>query len=285
MNNTLKIFIFLSALTILLIYAGSALGGHAGATYAFVFALLLNLGSYWFSDKIILGIYRAREISKEDLPYLHNLVEELTAKSQLPLPKIYLIENNAPNAFATGRNPHHAAIAVTSGILNILNEEELKGVIAHELSHIKNRDILISTVAATIAGAITMLASWARWATIFGSSRSDDDDNPFAFLIMAILAPIAALLIQMAISRSREYLADESGASMCRNPLPLANALRKLHQGTIYEPMKEATPATAHLFIVNPLKESSIFKLFSTHPPIDIRIKKLEALVKPSNNY
>ncbi|MDI6786180.1 MAG: zinc metalloprotease HtpX [bacterium] len=279
MNNILKTFVFLTALTILLIYTGSILGGPNGATYAFIFALLLNAGSYWFSDKIILSIYRAKKISKEDFPYLYNTVRELTTKSHLPLPQIYLIEDNTPNAFATGRDPQHAAIAVTSGILNTLNEEELKGVIAHELSHIKNRDILIGTIAATIAGAITMLASLARWAMIFGGTqKNDEDNNPFAFLIMTILAPVAALLIQMAISRSREYLADKSSAQMCENPLPLANALRKLHQKTIYQPMDAATPATAHLFIVNPLRGNSILNLFSTHPPIDARIKKLEAL-------
>jgi heat shock protein HtpX len=280
MNNSLKSFLFLTALTILLIYVGSALGGRSGATIAFFLALVLNITSYWFSDKIILSMYGAREVRREDIPYLFDIVEDLTERSSLPIPKIYIIESATPNAFATGRNPEHAAIAVTSGILNILNEEELKGVIAHELSHIQNRDILISTIAATIAGAITMLASWARWAMIFGSSQSDEDESPFSFIILAILAPIAALLIQMAISRSREYLADEKAASMCHDPLPLANALGKLHQGIIYQPMREATPATAHLFIINPLRGSFIVNLFSTHPPIEARIKRLESMAK-----
>ncbi|MFH1450043.1 MAG: zinc metalloprotease HtpX [bacterium] len=283
MNNRLKTVFFLTLLTILLVWVGSILGGHSGATYAFIFALLLNLGSYWFSDKIILRSYKARNVSKEEMPRLYNLVEDLTLKSSLPLPKIYLIESDTPNAFATGRNPSHAAVAVTSGILNILNEEELKGVIAHELSHIKNRDILISTIAATIAGAIMMLASWAKWAMIFGgSARDEEGDSPLVFIIMAILAPIAALLIQMAISRSREYLADKSAAEICQNSQPLANALKKLHQGISYRPMNEATPATAHLFIVNPFRRSMMVNLFSTHPPIDSRIKRLEGLAELS---
>lgn len=277
--NQFKTFLLLLSLTLLFIFIGQVLGGRSGATWAFGLALLMNLASYWFSDKIVLSIYRAKKVTSAEAPKLHRLIDNLCQLAQMPKPTVYIIPGATPNAFATGRNPEHAAVAVTEGIMQLLNEDELRGVLSHELAHIQNRDILISTIAATMAGAIMMLADWARWAAIFGS-RNDDDEgsNPIAFIAMAILAPLAAVLIQMAISRSREYMADTSGARICGQPMGLANALRKLSLGVNSIPM-EATPATAHMFIVNPLSARTIFSLFSTHPPIEKRISRLEQLV------
>ncbi|MEW6609248.1 MAG: zinc metalloprotease HtpX, partial [bacterium] len=230
--------------------------------------------SYWFSDKIVLAMYRAKPVTQKESPKLHRIVDNLCQFSQLPKPKVYIIPELTPNAFATGRNPNHAAVAVTNGILQLLSEDELEGVLAHELAHIKNRDILIATIAATIVGAISWMIHFARWIPI---GRSDDEEggNPLAFIVMLIVAPIAALLIQMAISRSREYLADDSGAQMCGKPISLANALRKLTLGVQRLPM-DVNPATAHMFIVNPLLGGGLMTLFSTHPPIESRIAKLE---------
>lgn len=275
--SSFKTFILLVGLTLLLIFVGQVLGGREGATYAFGIALVMNLVSYWFSDKIVLAMYRAKQVTEKDAPKLHRVVNNLCQLSQLPTPRVYIIPGETPNAFATGRNPNHAAVAVTEGILQLLSEDELEGVLAHELAHIQNRDILIGTIAAVIAGAITMMADMARWAAIFGRRDDDEGQNPLVFMVMLIVAPLAAMLIQMAISRSREYLADASGARMCGKPLSLANALRKLTLGVQRIPM-EANPATAHMFIVSPFLGGGLMTLFSTHPPIESRVAKLERI-------
>ncbi len=278
--NTVKTFFLLAALTILLVVVGQLVGGRTGMIIAFSFAVILNFGSYWYSDKIVLRIQKARRVERSDAPDLFRITEELTAAAGLPMPALYVIESEQPNAFATGRNPERAAVAVTTGIMRLLSGDELRGVIAHELTHVKNRDILVATIAATVAGAITMLANIAQWALIFGTGGRGDRDggNPIALLVTIIVAPIAALLIQMAISRSREFMADEGGAAMAGNPLSLANALRKLHQGVEKFPVR-ANPSTAHLFIVSPLSGGGISKLFSTHPPVEERIARLEQMV------
>jgi heat shock protein HtpX len=280
--NQFKTFILMLVLTGLFILVGSAIGGRNGAVYAFIFAALMNFFAYWFSDKIVLRMYRAQPVSQSEAPELYQIVGELVNKASLPMPKVYIIENDTPNAFATGRNPEHAAVAVTSGILRILSKEELMGVIGHELSHIQHRDILISTIAATIAGAISMLASMARWGAIFGVGRSDDDEggggNILFVLLFTMVASVSAMLIQMAISRSREYLADEGGAHLS-NPLSLAKALGKLEVAAQRIPM-DANPSTAHMFIVNPLRGGGVLSLFSTHPPIEERIAKLEEMAR-----
>jgi heat shock protein HtpX len=252
---------------------------------AFLFALVMNFGSYWFSDKIVLRMYNARELTQSEAPALFQLVGELAARAELPMPRVYMIPGEQPNAFATGRNPQHAAVAVTEGIVQMLSRDELRGVIGHELTHVKNRDILIGTVAATLAGAISVLANMAQWALIFGGGRGSDDrdgGNPFAGIVMIIVAPLAAMMIQMAISRSREFLADEGGARISGNPLSLASALRKLHATKEEIPMA-AVPATAHMFIVNPLSGGGLMNLFSTHPPLEERVAKLEAMVYGAN--
>jgi len=263
-------------LTLILVWAGGTFGGRQGMTIALIFAIGMNFFAYWFSDKIVLRMYGAREVSEAEAPALHGVVRRLSQKAQIPMPKVYLIEEDQPNAFATGRNPEHAAVAVTTGIMRILTDDELAGVIGHELSHITHRDILISTIAATLAGAISYLAQMAQWAAIFGH-RGDDDEGggPAAALVMMIVGPIAALIVQMAISRSREYLADEGGARLAGNPRLLANALRKLNFASQKIPM-DANPATSHMFIVNPLSGGGLLKLFSTHPPIEERIARLE---------
>jgi heat shock protein HtpX len=280
--NHFKTFLLMLVLTALFILVGSAIGGKSGAIYAFVFAALMNFFAYWFSDKIVLRMYGAQQVSQSEAPELYQIVGELTNKASLPMPKVYMIENDTPNAFATGRNPEHAAVAVTTGILRILSKEELMGVIGHELSHIRNRDILISTIAATIAGAISMLASIARWGAIFGGGRSNDEEggggNILFVLLFTMVASVAAMLIQMAISRSREYLADEGGAHLS-HPLSLAKALGKLDMAAQRIPMK-ANPSTAHMFIVNPLRGGGVLSLFSTHPPIEERIARLEEMAK-----
>ncbi|MGZ3538186.1 MAG: zinc metalloprotease HtpX [Thermodesulfobacteriota bacterium] len=282
--NQFKTFFLMLVLTVLFILVGTAIGGKSGAIYAFIFAALMNFFSYWFSDKIVLRMYGAKEVSQSEAPELYGIVAELTSKASLPMPKVYIMENDTPNAFATGRNPQHAAVAVTKGILRILSRDELMGVIGHELSHIQHRDILISTIAATMAGAISVLASMARWGAMFGGfGRSDDDEgggggNIIVVLIVSIFASIAAMLIQMAISRSREYLADEGGAHLS-NPLSLAKALEKLEMASQQIPMN-ANPSTAHLFIVNPLRGGGVLSLFSTHPPIEERIARLEEMAR-----
>jgi len=269
-------------LTVLLVLVGSVIGGRNGAIYFFIFAALINFVTYWFSDKIVLRMYRAKELSQSEAPELYQIIGELTNKASLPMPKIYIMENDTPNAFATGRNPEHAAVAVTTGILRILSKDELMGVIGHELSHIKHRDILISTIAATIAGAITMLARIAQWGAIFGGVGSNDNEgrggNVLFVLLFSIVAAFAAMLIQLAISRSREYLADEGGAHLS-HPLSLAKALGKLDMAAKRIPM-EANPSTAHMFIVNPLRGGGVLSLFSTHPPIEERIARLEEMAR-----
>jgi heat shock protein HtpX len=271
----------MAGLTVLLVLIGGAFGGRQGMIMAFMFASVMNMISYWFSDKIVLRMYNAREATEAEAPALYSVTRDLAMKMNMPMPKVYVIPSEAPNAFATGRNPNHAAVAATEGILRLLSREELTGVMAHELGHVRNRDILIGTIAATIAGAISMLANMAQWAMIFGGGRRDDDEGAGGMMggiLMIILAPIAAALIQMAISRSREYEADATGARVCGNPLALANALRKLHTGAQRVPMN-ATPATAHMFIVNPLRGGGLVNLFSTHPPMEERIARLEAMV------
>jgi heat shock protein HtpX len=242
----------------------------------------MNLGSYWFSDKIVLGMYRAQEISPQENPGIHQIMAELAQNAGIPKPRVYLIEDDSPNAFATGRNPQHAVVAVTTGVMRILSREELRGVLAHELGHVKNRDILIGSIAATMAGAIMMIANMARFAAIFGGSRGNDEKGGgggiIGMLVLTIVAPLAAMLIQMAISRSREYLADASGAQFSHNPLSLASALDKLQRASQQIPMADAKPATAHMFIVNPLSGRSLMNLFSTHPPIEERIARLRGM-------
>ncbi len=276
-----KTFFLMLVLTVLFILVGTAIGGRTGAVYAFIFAALMNFFSYWFSDKIVLRMYGAREVSQSETPELYGIVAELTSKASLPMPKVYIMENDTPNAFATGRNPGHAAVAVTSGILRILSREELMGVIGHELSHIQHRDILISTIAATMAGAISILATMARWGAMFGGFRSDDEEgggNILVVLLVSIFASIAAMLIQMAISRSREYMADAGGAHLS-HPLSLAKALGKLEVASKRIPM-QTNPSTAHMFIVNPLRGGGVLSLFSTHPPIEERIARLEEMAR-----
>jgi heat shock protein HtpX len=282
--NTMKTFMLMALLTALLVFIGSFIGGQNGMVMAFVFAMVMNFGSYWFSDKIVLRMYHAREVGRSEAPELYSIVEELSGRAGLPMPRVYVIPNEQPNAFATGRNPQHAAVAVTEGILHTLSKDELRGVLSHELAHVQHRDILVGTVAATIAGAISMLANMAQWALIFGGGRSDNErgGNPIGGLVMIIVAPIAAMLIQMAISRSREFLADEGGAKISGNPLPLASALRKLDARAKQIPM-EANPSTAHMFIVNPLSGGGLMRLFSTHPPMEERIARLEQMVYGAN--
>jgi len=272
--NTLKTTMLMAALTVLFVLVGNALGGQGGMMLAFALACIMNLGTYWFSDRIVLRMYRAKEATQEEAPRLYDMVKELALKANLPMPRVYIIPGETPNAFATGRNPSHAAVAVTEGILRLLSREEVMGVLGHELAHIRNRDILIGTIAATFAGAISMLANMAQWAMIFGHRDDEEGVNPIAAIVMMIIAPLAAMLIQMAISRSREYMADREGARIHGNPRHLAQALRKLQRGVERAPM-EANPATAHMFIVNPLRGGGVMRLFSTHPPIEERIRRL----------
>jgi heat shock protein HtpX len=280
MNNALKTTALLGLLTGLLILIGGYFGGTQGMGIAFVIAFLMNFGSYWFSDRIVLAMYGAQEATEAEAPELHKIVRGLAQRAHMPMPRIYIIPTETPNAFATGRNPEHAAVAATQGILRILNEEELEGVLSHELAHVRNRDTLISTVAATLAGVIVMLARLAMWMPFFGGGSRDDEDRgggALGFLFLAILAPIAATLIQLAISRSREFQADDSGARLSHKPYALASALQKLEVAANRLPM-DANPATSHLFIVNPLRGNTLFRLFSTHPPIAERIARLRAL-------
>jgi len=284
--NGFRTTILLAALTALVVWIGQMVGGPNGAVLALIMAGAMNFFSYWFSDKIVLKMYGAQEISANDDPELYGIVRDLTARAGLPMPKVYIIPEETPNAFATGRNPEHAAVAVTQGIRRILNKRELSGVLGHELSHVKHRDILISSIAATLAGAISYLAYMAQWAAIFGGGSRDREEggsNIFSLLFMMIVAPLAAMLIQMAVSRSREYMADEGGAKVSGDPLALASALRKLEMGAQNIPLQvsDATAnSTAHMFIVNPLTGAGLAKLFSTHPPMEERIARLEAMAK-----
>jgi len=281
MINQLKTVILLGALTGLLLWVGQLVGGASGLTIAFAFAIIMNMGSYWFSDKIVLAMYRAKKIKESDNPRLFKIVHEVAHLANVPMPKVFIIPNDGLNAFATGRNPKHAAVAATEGILRTLNDDELKGVMAHEIAHIKNRDILISSIAATIAGVISYVAFMARWAAIFGGFGGRDSrggGNIVSLIVLAIITPLIATIIQLAISRSREFLADATGAEIIHNPLGLASALEKLEAGAKSNPMRNVNQATAHMFIVSPLRGGLFLKLLSTHPDVQKRIKKLRAM-------
>lgn len=272
--NTAKTVLLMTLLTLVLVGAGGALGGQGGALFALLMAAVMNLGSYWFSDKIVIKMYRGQEVQNGPL---YAVVAELCQRNQLVMPKVYSLPQPTPNAFATGRNPEHAVVAATEGILQALSREELMGVMAHELAHVQNRDILIGSIAATLAGAISWLAYMAQWSMIFGGG-DDEDSNPLAMIALMILAPIAAMLVQMAISRSREYGADTRGAQYCGDPRYLANALRKLELSNRQQPMRRVNQGTAHMFIVNPLRAGGLSALFSTHPPMAERIRRLEGM-------
>ena len=281
--NTLKTTMLLTSLTVLLVLIGRGVGGNGGMVLAFVMALVMNGGAYWFSDKIALKMSGAREVTPAEAPHLHSMVSELARRAEVPMPRVYLIDSEAPNAFATGRDPAHGAVAVTSGIMRMLDRDELAGVIAHELGHIKNRDTLISAIAATVAGTITMIANMAQWAMLFGGFGGSDEEEGGGIgglvggLFMIILAPIAATLVQLAISRTREYGADAAGARIAGDPIALASALRKLETGSKQLPMA-VNPTTAHMYIINPISGGAIAGLFSTHPPTQERIARLEQL-------
>ena len=279
MSNIFKTGLLLAVLTAMLVLIGGALGGEQGMILAFFLALAMNFFSYWFSDKIVLSMYGAQPIEESQAPTLYAMVRRLATRAQIPMPRVYLIPSDTPNAFATGRSPEHSAVAVTEGIMRILDQDELEGVLAHELSHVKNRDVLISTLAATLAGAIAYLAHMAQWSAMFGGRRDDDEggSNPIAMIAMAVVAPIAAMLVQMAVSRAREYQADATGAHLAGRTWGLAKALEKLEMAQQVAPMN-ANPATAHLFIVNPLSGQAFMNLFSTHPPLEQRVARLRAM-------
>jgi len=280
LNNFFKTAFLLTLLTMLLIWIGAAIGGRTGVIFAFAFALVMNFCAYWFSDKIVLTMYKAQPVQESQAPDLYAVVRRLSSSAGIPMPKIYMIPTEAPNAFATGRGPKHAAVAVTQGIVGLLSGDELEGVLAHEMAHVKNRDILIQSAVATVAGAVSMIAYMARWAAILGRGGGRRDSGNFiGLLAMTIVAPIAAMLIQLAISRTREYQADATGAHICRKPASLAHALSKLQDASKRIPLK-ANPSTAHMFIVNPLVGGGIAKLFSTHPPMEERIARLNAMAK-----
>ncbi len=285
MGNTFRTALLLGALTIFLVWIGGLLGGRQGMVFAFVLAMGMNFFSYWFSDKIVLKMYRAQEVTPSQAPDLYGIVGELASRAGMPMPKVYIIPGDSPNAFATGRNPEHAVVAVTQGLMKLMDREELKGVLAHEMAHVKNRDILIGTIAATLAGTVMLLASMARWAAIFGGGRDNEEGGMggVGLIVMSILAPIGAMLIQMGISRTREYEADARGAQLAGRPDGLAAALRKLGQYSKKIPM-QASPSTAHMFIVNPLSGRGMMSLFSTHPPLESRIARLMGRKDPSED-
>lgn len=280
--NQLKTTFLLTLLTLLLVAMGGAIGGKSGMVIAFIIAGGMNFISYWYSDTIVLKMYNAREVTRAESPDFYGIVENLARSANMPMPRVYVIPSDSPNAFATGRNPQNAAVAATQGIMRILSRDELEGVMAHELAHVMNRDTLISTIAATIAGAVSMLGNMLQWAAIFGMGRSNDEEGGGGSMIgglaMAIIAPIAAMLIQMAVSRSREFMADEAGAKLCGKPKALASALQKLQHASMAVPMQEATPATSHMFIVNPITASRLASLFSTHPATEERVARLMAM-------
>ncbi len=284
--NQLKTVLLLGLLTGLLVALGGAIGGQSGMVIALIIAIAMNFFSYWYSDKIVLKLYRARPVNESEAPGVYGMVEELARGAGLPTPRVYVVDDDTPNAFATGRNPQNAVVAVTTGILKTLSPRELRGVLGHELAHVKDRDILISSVAATLAGAIMVLATMARWTMFFGGSSDDDEGGGLGIvgvLLMSILAPIGAMLIQMAVSRSREYLADKEGAEMARDPEALASALSRLQEANQRKPMHNAKPQTAHMFIVNPLSGGSLASLFSTHPPMAERVARLRAMAGKGN--
>ena len=286
MGNQIKTTILLALLTAVILWIGHLFGGQQGMIIALIFAGAMNFFSYWYSDKIVLKMYRAKEVTPQESQKLYEIVSSLANRANLPMPKLFIIPSETPNAFATGRNPEHAVVAVTEGLLRLMDKEEITGVIAHELAHVKNRDILIGSIAATMAGAIMLLATIARWSAIFGGMSGDDNEGGLGIIgliVMAIIAPIAAMIIQMAISRSREYLADSTGSQIAQNPNGLANALEKLGAYSKRIPMK-ANPSTAHMFIVNPLTGKSLMNLFSTHPPIEERVARLRGGTTPPEN-
>jgi len=284
MGNWFRTTLLLGVMTLLIVFIGNLLGGQQGMIFAFVLAIGMNFFSYWFSDKIVLKMYRAREVNETESPELYRIVTRIAGRANIPMPRIYVIPQDAPNAFATGRNPEHAVVAVTEGLLRLMNRDEIEGVLSHEIAHVKNRDILIGSIAATMAGAIMIIANMARWAAIFGGGSRDGEGSRgmggIGLIAMSILAPLAAMLIQMAISRSREYHADESGASFAGRSDGLASALQKLGAYSKKLPM-EASPQTAHMFIVNPLSGRNLMSLFSTHPPLEDRIARLRGM-KPT---
>lgn len=276
MINQFKTIVLLGLLTALLLWVGNLLGGYSGLVIAGIFAIALNFGSYWFSDKIVLMMYRAKEVTDKN-HQLYKIVKEVSELAKLPMPQVYIIPTEASNAFATGRSPKHAAVAATQGILGLLNHEELKGVIAHEIAHVKNRDILISTIAGTIAGVISYIATMTQWAAIFGG-RDREHSNMLSLILLAIITPIIATIIQLAISRSREYLADATGANIAQNSNGLASALEKIHKSVATHPMRLGNNATAHMFILNPFKSSGLMNLLSTHPDVNSRIQRLKSM-------
>jgi heat shock protein HtpX len=282
MLNWARTVFFLTLLTLLAVAFGQAAGGTGGALTALAFSAVLNISAWWFSDKIVLALYRAQPVSELEAPELYVVLRELTQKQKIPMPRVYVIPSAAPNAFATGRNPSHAAVAVTRGIADLLNRDEMKAVLAHELAHVAHRDTLTASAAATLAGVVSILASAVRWLFLFGSParRDGKESNPFVLLIMALTVPVIATLIQLAVSRSRELAADDRGAKLCGDPLFLASALRKLAAGSERIPLRPAGPATAHLFIVNPLRPVSPARLFSSHPPLEERVARLEAMAR-----
>ncbi|ETX01635.1 MAG: protease [Candidatus Entotheonella factor] len=286
--NRIKSVMLLATLTALILWVGQALGGQSGLMLGLIFAAVMNFGAYWWSDQIVLRMYGAQEVSPAQAPELWSMVRELAQRANLPMPRLYIIPEHAPNAFATGRNPEHAAVAVTAGLLEMLDRQELAGVLAHELSHVKHRDTLIMTIAGSLAGAMSMIANMAMFGALFGGGFGDDDDdgaNPIGGLLGVLIAPIAASLIQMAISRSREFMADEEGARLTRQPLALASALRKLESWKARLPMHAGSPATAHLFIVNPFAGGGLSNLFSTHPSTQERIERLQAMAGASRVF
>ncbi|MCW8824080.1 MAG: zinc metalloprotease HtpX [Ignavibacteriaceae bacterium] len=276
--NAVKTVFLMTLMMVLFLFVGYLLGGNTGMTIALVFSLIMNFGSYWFSDKIVLKMYRAKEVNRETAPKFYDMIEGLAKQANLPMPKVYLINDPTPNAFATGRNPDHAAVAATTGILQGLSNEELAGVMAHELAHVKHRDTLISTIAATLVGSISFIAQMAGWVFMFGRGSDDRGGSGIGGLVLLILSPILAMLIQMAISRSREFAADKGSAEFTGNPLGLASALQKISRGNQIKPVYHSNPTTAHMFIINPLHGGGISKLFSTHPSTEERIKRLQAM-------
>lgn len=279
MFNNLKLTVLLALLTGLFIAIGNSLGGQSGAAFAFILAMVMNIGSYWFSDKLVLKLTGAREVTQNQAPEFYNIVKKLAQNANLPMPKLYIVNKMEPNAFATGRDPQHAAVAATQGLLNMLSPNEISAVMAHELAHVQNRDTLISAIAATIAGAISMLANIAQWSLIFGG-RNDNRDNPVGSLVAIFIAPLAATLIQLAISRSREFEADKVGSKIHGNPLDLASALQKIHQGIKLLPAPKTDPALSHLFIMSPFSGKKAMNLFMTHPPVEERIQRLQSYAK-----
>ncbi len=280
-SNQLKTFTLLLALTALLLFVGQLVGGPEGLTIAFVIVMVMNVGSYFFSHKLVLAMYKAKEAKESDYPDLHSMMREIVRHAKIPMPKLYIIPSSSPNAFATGRNPKNAVVACTEGIMHLLSKDELKGVLAHEVAHVKNRDILIQTIAATIAGVISYVAMMARWAAIFGGfggDRNRGSENILGFLALAILTPFIALILQLAISRSREYLADETGAKIIHNPLALAQALEKLEKGISHNPLKFGNKTTSSLFIANPFHAKGLLSWFSTHPPMKERVRRLRKM-------